>query len=234
MNYRSSTPIIDLVYPRRCPICDKAVPYGKIICDPCREQPERTGHVTCVKCGRKIADPREEYCPDCRRVRRQFKAGASVFTYRSVSGGILRFKYRERREYAAYFGREMADLLLRKIDEGWPEPDLLVPVPIHRKRRRKRGYNQAFLLAEEIARQTGFPAAEALERRVNTAPLKFLTARGRSENLKSAFHASQMSVKSKITILIDDIYTTGATADACAAELYRAGAAQVYVLSLSS
>ena len=141
-----------------------------------------------------------------------------------MAASIYRFKYGGRREYADYFGREMARRLREQAARGvFPRADLLVPVPLSPARYRRRGFNQARLLADVISRDTGIPVREDLLRRdEETAPMKGMTAHvyGNDVNLKSI-------------MLIDDIYTTGATMDACASRLMEAGARSVCFLALA-
>ena len=107
----SPTPVTDLFFPRRCPVCDRPVkPYGALICRDCAEVPRPVGPNACCKCGKPV-EPEEEYCPDCRRSRHMYYRGAASFRYRSISGSLYRFKYEGRREYADYYGREMARTL---------------------------------------------------------------------------------------------------------------------------
>jgi ComF family protein len=111
---------------------------------------------------------------------------------------------------------------------------MLVPVPLHSARMRVRGYNQSALMAAGISALTGIPIREdVLSRTENTVPMKNMSVSDRQNNLKNAFHACSFDVKLKTIIVIDDIYTTGATIDACATELYRAGAAFVFFMTLA-
>ena len=124
-------------------------------------------------------------------------------------------------------GSAMAGRLARTgLSEG---VELLIPVPISAGRMKSRGYNQAALLARQISEDTGIPAREGLLQRCReTAPMKGLSVPERHENLKRAFTVSRNDVKCKIIMLVDDIYTTGATLDACAEVLLEAGARRVY------
>lgn len=113
------------------------------------------------------------------------------------------------------------------------EADAIIPVPIHRSRYRRRGYNQAELVAAELSRLTGIPMYERLVTRSRkTAPQKELTIQERQNNLKKAFNITSNDVKLKKTILVDDIYTTGSTLDAVAMELKRHGVKSVYFIAL--
>ncbi len=226
----------DLVYPRRCPVCDKPVrPFGALICPECQAGlPKIRGHRTCRKCGRILPPYEYNYCGDCRRTRHRFERGCAVFPYRGVSGSIYRFKYEGRAEYAAFFGRCMAE----RIREEFPAVSsgnwILVPVPCSREKLRKRGYNQAALLAREAASALGLPEREDVLVRVrDTKPMRNMSASARVRNLENAFIAYTNDVKLLSIMLVDDIYTTGATVDACAAALYQAGAAAVCFAALS-
>lgn len=226
----------DLLFPRRCPVCDRPVrPFGADICPECAPKLEKIHGPVCRKCGKMLPDEREEYCTDCSRNRHLFSSGVSTFTYRSASGAIYRYKYEGRQEYAGFFSRAMAERLGMQIREGTlAVPGLLLPVPLSRERMKKRGYNQAALLAEGISRMTGIPwDGNTLRREINTLPMKNMSFADRRSNLKKAFNVYGIDVKSKMIMVIDDIYTTGATADACTEVLLRAGAAYVSFMTLA-
>ena len=109
-----------------------------------------------------------------------------------------------------------------------------MPVPVHAARKRERGYNQAEALAGEIGRRMGIPVDFRLIKRVKkTLPQKLLDDRERQNNLKRAFKIARNDVKLKRVVIIDDIYTTGSTIDACALELKRAGVEKVYFIAIA-
>ena len=138
--------LVSLIFPRRCPICDRPVrPYGAFACDECADNVRFVQGATCYKCGKPLNDESMEYCEDCARTRHVFNRGISLFEYRSVSDSIYRFKYRGRREYAVWYGRVMAQKLGGKLLAL--HPYALVPVPIHSSKMRSRGYNQSALIA---------------------------------------------------------------------------------------
>lgn len=148
---------------------------------------------------------------------------------------VARFKYGGRREYGVFFGKllwERQGEWIRRI-----APDVLVPVPLHHSRFRKRGYNQAQVLAKELGQYAGVPVADDLLVRVqNTLPQKELTVREREQNLQHAFAMNirirRLYENIKCVILIDDIYTTGSTVEMCSCKLQEAGIDQIYVLCL--
>lgn len=226
----------DILYPRRCPVCDRPVrPFGALICPGCEKVPVKTGACTCLKCGRRVP-ARMAFCTGCRERKHFFYCGCSAFSYGSIRESLYRFKYMGRQEYAAWYGQEMTRALAARVRKGgFPKPDLIVPVPLSEKRMRKRGYNQAALLAREVAGRCSVPCLEgALKRVRDTKPLKTEGVLERQENLKRSFLVYGNDVKLKSIMLIDDIYTTGATVDACAAALLSAGAVNVTFLTLAS
>ena len=225
--------IADLIYPRRCPVCDRAVaPLGSLVCETCKKEPVYIKEPCCMKCGKELAEEEEEYCTDCRRHRHLFNSGRALFAYKSISDSIYRFKYKGRREYAAYYAECMAARL-----GGWIvqcRPDALVPVPIHNSKRRVRGYNQAEILAKELGLILNIPVESNLIKRVRkTAPMKDLSAFERQNNLKRAFKICRNDVKLSTIIIIDDIYTTGSTIDAMSYELRKAGVKRIYFVTLA-
>lgn len=113
--------------------------------------------------------------------------------------------------------------------------DLIVPVPLHSSRLRQRGYNQSALLAHELGRRTGLPVSEqALTRRIATPPQVGLTKQERLLNVRGAFTCESARVRGLSVVVIDDVMTTGATLRACAEELLRAGASQVWGVTLAA
>ena len=110
--------------------------------------------------------------------------------------------------------------------------EVVVPIPVYPEKQRKRGYNQAGLLAEKIAEMMGIEyQADALARVRDTTPQKKLNVKERKNNLKSAFQAADFVVKYNCILLVDDIYTTGCTAEAAAETLYKAGIKRIYFLA---
>lgn len=225
--------LLDLLYPRRCPVCDRAVkPFGSLICKACENKFVYIEEPYCMKCGKKLREEEREYCGDCMRHKHLFDRGRALFEYKSIADSIYRFKYKGRQEYAAYYAECMAEKL-----GGWLaecHPDALVPVPIHRSKYRARGYNQAEVLARELHRITEIPIeADLIKRSRKTVPMKDLSASERQNNLKKAFKICRNDVKLNTIVIIDDIYTTGSTIDAMSYELKRAGIKHIYFLTLS-
>ncbi len=181
-----------------------------------------------MRCGKPLADKRMEYCGDCSRKKHAFTQGKALWVYEDgVKASIYRFKYQDRREYARVYAEEIV-----KAHGGFIRSrhiQAILPVPLHKKRRRERGYNQAELLAKELGKLLGIPVYTDLFIRVrNTRPQKMLNDAERKNNLKEAFKITENIVQLKYILVVDDIYTTGSTLDAAAAALKEAGAAEVY------
>ncbi len=225
--------LLDLIYPRRCPVCDKAVkPFGSLICEECKTKVIYVRAPYCQKCGKPLKDKRAVFCYDCAHKEHYFDRGMALFAYKSVADSIYRFKYQGRQEYAAYYAQRMACILGKRILAL--EPDALVPVPIHRDRKRARGYNQAEALAKELGRILNIPVETEFIKRVRkTAPMKELSVGERQNNLKKAFKICYNDVKLSTIIIVDDIYTTGSTIDAIAYQMRQAGIKNIYFVTLA-
>ncbi len=224
--------ITDLVYPRRCPVCDRPLPPGLMICPGCTEKLVLIKAPRCYKCGRQVASSSIEYCQSCMQARHIYDSGLALYDYTSVNKTIYRYKYSGRPEYATFLGREMA----RHLGPGilaW-KPDVIMPVPLHKKKQRVRGFNQAALLAKEVANALEIPYRDdIIERSRNTIPMKELGADERQINLKNAFLLRDNDVKLKCVVIVDDIYTTGSTIDAITSVLKEAGVMKVFFIALS-
>lgn len=226
--------LLRVLYPRRCPVCHEvATPAGSWVCDTCTGKLPYIKEPCCKKCGKEVQREEQEYCHDCQKTTHSYTAGRAVFAYDSVmQASIAAFKYKGRQEYAEFYGRETARLYEKQM-KRW-EAEVLVPVPIHKSRYRERGYNQAGLLADQISKYTNIPVDETLLVRMRkTKAQKALSTKERTKNLQDAFQLGKNVVQYKRIVLVDDIYTTGSTADACARVLKEGGAEQVYLLCLS-
>ena len=142
--------ILQLLFPLRCPVCDDIVtPFGRKICSGCEGKLKLLTPPWCMRCGKKLYQD-GDLCVDCRKKAHAFVRGRALYEYGSVAASIYRFKYGKRQEYADFYGEEVAKYLGDFIKGV--NPDALIPIPLHRKRQNKRGYNQAQVLAESLGR----------------------------------------------------------------------------------
>ena len=224
--------LLSVLYPRRCALCDEAIASEDMLCANCSVRIRPIGRDTCHKCGKELADVSRIYCYDCSRKLHSFDRGFAVFKYEDIKESLYRFKYSGRAEYARFYAYAADRFIGRELRAI--APDAIIPVPIHKRRYAVRGYNQAYELARELSRYVGAPVRDDLIKRCkNTIPLKKLSEKERKNNLKKAFIIASNDVKLKKILLIDDIYTTGATMDAIAGAFKEAGVSQVYFLTVA-
>jgi ComF family protein len=227
-------PVLAVVFPSDCPACGRllAHPGRGPLCEPCWAGLPRHRSVVCG-CGLPLP-PGLGTCGRCRRGRQPFASGASLGPYEGTLRVVLhQLKYAGRRRAAARLAEALLEApAVRALVET---SDVLVPVPLHPRRLRERGFNQSALLAVEVGRRTGRPVCpDALVRRVDTVPQTGLTAAARRRNVKDAFAVRRRaSVAGKTVILVDDVVTTGATVLACARRLAEAGTGEVRLLTVA-
>lgn len=226
---------VELLYPPRCPVCDDiVVPRGESVCLKCRKVLSPVGNIFCLKCGKPLKNAGQSHCSECTGKKRNFDECRSAFIYDdAMRKSIYRFKYNNRREYAKYYADEIVHLLGDKIKNY--NAQAIIPVPMYIKKERKRGYNQAFLIANEVSHLTNIPVLDKyVQRNKSTKIMRHLGAKERENNLKKAFKISDDVVKLNDVIVIDDIFTTGATIDAVAMCLKEHGTGKVYGICLST
>ena len=220
----------DLLFPPHCPGCGGGLDpdAAGALCPACRRDLPSPGAPLCAGCGIAAAAAPALFCPSCRG---RYGMDAVVFAapYAGTAKELVhRFKYRA--DFAA--GRYLAHLLAARVETELPAAlDLLVPVPLHRRRLVGRGFNQAALLAREIARRLGVPCAvAALGRAHDTRTLAGLHPEERSRELRDAFTVRHPErVAGRRILLVDDVLTTGATAESCCRALKDEGAVWVGV-----
>jgi ComF family protein len=200
----------------------------------------------CAICGERIFSPYvvqgsdEPRCGLCRRVTPVFARAVAYGSYESGLRELIHLlKYGGVRPAASVLGRMLAEAIAKLSNELPAYPVTLIPVPLHRTKLRQRGFNQAELIAR-AAMKTSFPkerlrlCAGALVRKRETTSQIGLTSHQRRLNLRGAFAvADPEAVKGCEVVLVDDVYTTGATASECARVLQRAGASKVWVATVA-
>ena len=200
---------------------DKDKKQRPMLCKTCVPQISFVSQPVCFKCGKQLESITEELCYDCAGKTFEFKRGIAAFSYsKAMKKSMYGFKYNNRREYGTFYAKSIWEFG-GKIISMW-DCDVLIPVPLHSKRQRKRGYNQATVLAKALAKYIKLPVDDRFLLRVkNTVPQKELEIKERKNNIEKAFQISSNVIKYRKVILVDDIYTTGATINECAAVRFR-------------
>lgn len=229
--------LLNLLFPPRCLTCEEGVPRHGTLCAQCWSAVGFIAEPLCATCGLPLEfalDGGEGECAECAHKRPRFSRARAVMRYDDASSRlIMALKYHDDTRLAAVFAPWLASAGRELLQSA----DLLVPVPLHYWRFVKRRYNQAALLARTVAKHTGKPCLpDALRRTRPTASQTGLSKREREANMRGAFavnprHAE--ALKGRSILLIDDVYTTGATLNACTRALMGAGAAGVSALTLA-
>jgi ComF family protein len=222
---------VDFVFPPRCVHCQQS---GTFLCSRCAQEAEPAGDEICLCCGRR-QQVRTPLCIVCQERERPLSLVRAAALHRGpIRNGIHQLKYGGAADLAPLLARYLVAAFLL---DPWPlfywQIDGVVPVPLHQERRRERGYNQAELLAQAFCQRVNLPLQSAwLARQRFTHSQVGLHARQRQANVENAFVAAP-AVRGKRILLIDDVYTTGATLNACATAALAVGASVVYGLTLA-
>jgi ComF family protein len=226
-------PALDLIFPPRCPLCGEGTAAQIGLCGACWSDLAIPGEPSCAHCGRPFGDGTSlsagAVCAPCLANPPRHDGIAAATLYNDTSRKlVLALKHGRRIALTGMMARLMAAKLAR-VDQEW----LVVPVPLHRWRLWRRSYNQAALLAADIARLRGAGLlVDGLVRRKATPTLGGLGSRARTRVLSGAItiHPRRgASVRGRQVLLVDDVLTSGATSDACVSALKRAGAQKVVI-----
>ncbi|MDD4110308.1 MAG: ComF family protein [Clostridia bacterium] len=228
--------LLEVVYPSdiTCFLCGNELKDENMLCEDCQKKVECTEKI-CLKCGSPcltLAD----YCLHCQKHKRAFKMARAPFVYSgNIAVSVQNFKYNGKKYLANPFSKMMKKEYEKMEKEGM-QVDLIVPVPLHKDRQKKRGFNQAELIAVELSNLINIPISHNnLQRIKNTETQTNLSYKERQKNLDNAFVITDKTeFKDKNILLIDDVLTTGSTADHCATILKKAKAKNVYVLTFAT
>ncbi len=229
------TSFVDGLYPPQCHLCGGAADPESLGCAAHALELDRA-RPRCARCAAEIAPMLAdgELCPECRREAPRFERALCVDSYRTrLAEWVLAFKHGGRRDLAEVLGALLAARLVEcGVHAAGDRPRVLVPVPLHPLRRLERGYDQAALLARELARRTGIPLVPALRRTRSTRAQGSALAPVRHANVSGAFALRPFAARrlaGREAWLVDDVLTSGSTANECARVLERAGAVRVGV-----
>lgn len=230
--------VVDIILPPRCPVSGVPVEEPGLLSPGGWGQIDFIADPACAVCGYPFEFEVEKgaLCAACLAEPPPFASARAAIAYGGAGREIvLKFKHGDRLDlipaFMPWLARAGAEMLARAGQDG----GLIVPVPLHRWRLLRRRYNQAAAIARALSARTGIPVSTDILRRVrHTAAQGFMNRKDRKKNVRAAFTAEPgPRIAGKTVILIDDVYTTGATVSECAAALLKAGAAQVHVLTLA-
>lgn len=234
----NSKMILDWLYPPRCPLCgDVLSEKGKKVHSLCYRKLSWVREPECKHCGKPLTSANRkinEFCQDCLRHRNKltYDQGKSLWIYEgNARNSIFDFKYNGMRSYVDFYADMLAEVYGEWIRRC--RPQVLIPVPLHARKQRIRGFNQAELLAEALSKRLNIPTnSNILYRKRWTKPQKNVSGGERRHNLTKSMDVKGLPEGLKCVMLIDDIYTTGSTMAACSSVLKKNGVEKVYFLTL--
>ena len=232
--------LLELIFPPVCVLCER--PGRAAICASCRERFEFIEPPYCQRCGKPLpkSAAKDMVCGQCRHQAPSFDTARAVGLHTAtLREAVLRFKFSRRQRLAEPLAELLAERILaeRSGRDGLPWGGLtgVVPVVLHPRRRGWRGFDQAMLLARQVSALIEVPCLEqVLVREKDTQPQIGLSPVQRRQNVRGAFAVADPEfVAGEVLLLIDDVYTTGSTLNASARALRRAGAQEVYALTIT-
>ncbi|SHK01695.1 ComF family protein [Tepidibacter formicigenes] len=229
--------LLDYIYPRniKCIICKNPIPKTNpySLCKSCFNEINfiKNG---CIKCGKPLTlFYKEEICFNCKKEDYFFERALSCVEYNdNIHRLMYSFKY-GRKTYLAY---PIAKVMMDKLKYEYIDFDYIIPVPIHKKRQRKRGFNQSLLIATNLGKITSKEVLDILYRKKYTRFLSNLSKKDRKNELKDVFTIKENEHKiiKKNILLVDDIFTTGSTVDEISKILIKHGSGKIYVLTFTT
>lgn len=221
---------LKLIYPVSCLFCGKENSYP--LCTNCFKRIDLIENLRCSQCGKPTLYETEN-CRECKNKKFIFRQARSIGLYRGVLKELIyKFKYHRHKELAIFFAELMAEIILREA--SFFNSDYLTFVPMNKSKKRKRGYNQAELMATELSKIVKIPSLDLLKQIRLTQDQSQLSPEQRRINVRGAFSLKDgVDLKKKKVILIDDVFTTGYTLNECSKMLRRAKAAEIRTFTIA-
>lgn len=230
---KAGNKLLDWIYPPVCPLCREILrPEEGLAHEACKQKLQWAAEPCCKHCGRPVGLEETQYCHACEKHFYPFDRGHGLWLYnKTAARSVYAYKYKHQKHYARFYISEMV-----KHYGSWIQSrgiTTIMPIPLHSRKRRHRGYNQAEILAKGIGQALNLPVdTKTLVRTHWTAPQKSLSPGQRVMNLSRAFSVVKPVNAGQRVLLIDDIYTTGSTMACCSKILKKAGVIQVDFLTL--
>ena len=211
--------ILDLFFPNRCPICNDFIKYDSFVCDNCIMKLEKSivdYYKICKKCGKNQCICNKEIF---------YKRAAVCYYYEAAAKRGIRSLKDGNKNFGYYLGNMLADKI--NNDEILKNSDFIIPVPMARKKLRRRGYNQSYVIAKEISKKTGISILNNALFKKSSKAQHELNKEERKNNVFS-FYKGSLDLSDRKIIVCDDVLTTGSTLNRCAELLIDMGAAEIY------
>ncbi len=229
---------LNLIYPLNCVICKKSLNFddSSYLCPNCHHKIIKNKPPFCIKCGCSLGKKRtasDYICLGCQNKQFYFERVWTVNRYMGIIRQLIHlFKYHRQQYLTRILGKLMVDFI--KVNLNYQTVDVLVPVPLHIHKLRQREFNQSNLLAKEINQQISIPIDNSLIRIKRTSSQTGLSEQERFRNIAGAFKIKKgKEIAQKSVLLVDDVLTSGATANECARVLKQGGAKRVEILALA-
>ena len=214
----------------RCHSCNREVFSEEYFCKDCEKQIAFNDKNICNHCGRALINA-QAYCQTCSSHEKYVDIARSPFIYEGEIARLIKnFKYNKR-----YFFKDMfCEYMKRTCIKNMFDPDVVVYVPMTKREKRKRGFNQSKILAKQLSKIMNLPLVDAISKSKDTKRQATLDKEQRLKNLQDAFTVEKSMVKGKKVLIVDDVTTTGATAESIAKKLKKAGAVKVMLITVAS
>lgn len=226
--------LLDMLYPKhiKCIICQEELNELNNFdcCENCFKNLPRINEDCCYRCGNAMPENSLGVCKNCKANNFDFDLARAVFSYQNeIRSVIYKLKYNS----AKYLAEPLAYQLYAKFNSLNWKVDIVTSVPLHANRQKARGYNQSSELAKEFCRLTKLKFKELAVREIDNPSQTELNLKDRKNNVKDIFRLTNEAIKGKSILIIDDVYTTGATVNELAKLLKKANAIKVYILTLA-
>ena len=228
--------ILDFIYPQRCPVCQATLSSGReLMCRNCmlkfREKKRLLGPC-CPSCKRQLPSL-SDGC-ECEGSDHALEAVFSLGVYGEETEALIEnFKYKRKRRLGSFLSEVLGETLLESVK--LPRAGFIVPVPLHKRKLRERGFNQSQAVADQLSEKLGIPVlSDSVIRKRNTRSQTGLSREERQKNVKGAFRLTgKVDLEGRALLLVDDVLTTGATMSECARTLKSAGADKIWGVTLA-
>lgn len=215
--------LLNLLYPNRCPVCGTFIGAQVLLCDTCADSVVLAQDAYCHSCGKTTCL--------CSRSEFAYDAAVVCAVYQNVTPAIIALKQSANTNFAFYAAQILAE---RLRTDNYPRPDCVMPVPMHRSKQLRRGYNQAALIGRKLAELLALPYREDVLTKERTATEQHTLSAAERANNTDSFGIQDCDLQGQRILLCDDVLTTGNTMHRCAALLKERGAAAVIAAAAAS